>query len=505
MIRALPRLAILFTFSSAVAACFGNSDKKGPPIESLVAGDGGGLEAGTTPMDATVEAAPGREAGSGTEAGPIDATVAEAGTVIDGAALDDSPVAPPLEAGPDVSPIPVAGCIPDVPGGHYIFGDHYLRSDGELFYAPNGTHTLVVNANTGLALLGVTEVAQQADHACGLVNDGTVWCWPLFTTGGNTDGDLGNGSIGGTNLGIGMATQVVTSLPEAGTPTYLAGAIHLSGASDTQYTFPTCAILSDHTLWCWGYGSSNAGMLFSGTTGNANDVPVATPIAASASDGGPPPTVLADQVSVGFRHACVLRTGTVSCWGLNVAGNLGTGDTVAQPYPVPVQTGIGLPATVDEIGCGFDFSCARAGGGVWCWGTSNDNEEGNPGVALTICNSNYCIPVPAPVQQSTGDGGLTSFPDAGTNQSPLVGATSLYVGYLFACILDSSNTIWCWGAANAGVTTVPEAVPYTSASQPYTDVNEVTIYGEDPGTALRYLTASGHYISGNREFTPFCQ
>lgn len=124
---------------------------------------------------------------------------------------------------------------------------------------------------------------------------------------------------------------------------------------------------------------------------------------------------------------------------------------------------------------------------------------------MTVCNSNYCIPVPAPVQQSTGDGGLTSFADAGTNQSPLVGATSLYVGYLFACILDSSNTIWCWGASTAGVSSVPEAVPYTSTSQPYTDVNAVTIYGEDPGTALRYLTASGRYISGNREFTPFCQ
>ena len=231
------------------------------------------------------------------------------------------------------------------------------------------------------------------------------------------DGDLGNGSLGGTNPGIGMATQVVTSAPDGGAPTYLTGAIHLSQASDTEYTFPTCAIRSDHTLWCWGSSAAQSGGpgLFAGTTGSTAGLPVATPMAASASDAGPPPTILANRISVGYRHACVLSAGKVSCWGENVAGNLGIGnvDLSFQPYPVSVMTGNGLPTTVDEVVSGFDFSCARAGGGVWCWGTNSAQEIGNPGVAPSICNSNYCVPVPTPVQQSTDDGGVTSVPDAG--------------------------------------------------------------------------------------------
>ncbi len=364
----------------------------------------------------------------------------------------------PETRSPTWRPFPWPACIPDIPGGHYIFGDHYLRTDGELFYAPNGAHTLVTSGVTGLPLLGITEVTQQSDHACGLVSDGTVWCWPLFASGGNSNGDLGNGSFNGTNPGIGVATQVVTSVPDGGAPTYLTGAIHISTASDTQYTFPTCAIRSDHTLWCWGFSTAQTtgpDGLFWGSTGNTQSVDVATPIAASASDGGPPPTALADQISVGFHHACILWSGKVSCWGQNVAGNLGIGNANLsfQAYPAPVMTGIGLPATVDEIGSGFDFSCARAGGGVWCWGTNNGPEVGNPGVASSICNSNYCVPVPVPVQQSTADdGGVTAVPDAGTNQFPLVGAVSLYVGYQFACALDAAGTAWCWGATEAGVT-----------------------------------------------------
>jgi alpha-tubulin suppressor-like RCC1 family protein len=217
--------------------------------------------------------------------------------------------------------------------------------------------------------------------------------------------------------------------------------------------------------------------------------------------------VQADQISLGYRHACILSSGKVSCWGDNVAGNLGIGNTDLgfQPYPVAVTTGLGLPAVVDEIGSGFDYSCARAGGSVWCWGTNSANEIGSPGVASSICNSNYCVPTPAPVQQSGADGNPTVPFDAGADPSPLTGAVSLYVGYQFACVLDASGTIWCWGASGAGVTYRPEAQPYTSAQVPYSNVNELTIYGEDSNSGLRYVTAGGQYVNGNRLFTPFCQ
>ena len=109
------------------------------------------------------------------------------------------------------------------------------------------------------------------------------------------------------------------------------------------------------------------------------------------------------------------------------------------------------------------------------------------------------------MQESTADGGLTSIPDAGTNQSPLVNAVSLYVGYQFACVIDTSGTVWCWGASVAGGTYKPEAQPFTSTVVPYTNINELTVSVEDSNTGLRYVTASGQYVNGNRIFTPFCQ
>lgn len=210
---------------------------------------------------------------------------------------------------------------------------------------------------------------------------------------------------------------------------------------------------------------------------------------------------------MGFRHACILLAGKVSCWGNNVAGNLADGDPslAFKPYPVQVVTGFGLPSTVDAIGCGFDFTCALAGGSVWCWGTVSANEVGNPSVPHQVCNSNFCLPTPTPVQATGADGGSTQIVDGGVDQNPLGGITSLVVGYQFACALDTSASIWCWGAYVAGSTNVLLATPYTSATAPYTGVTHISAYGEGVSDALRYTTAAGVYVAAGQVQTPYCQ
>ena len=439
------------------------------------------------------------------EAGAPEASIPDAGApevLVEAAAPEAGPQDASVDAVEEVAAEASVTCIANV------IGDHYLRADGTLVYAPNGTHTLIVDQATSLPLQPMLEVVQQMnDHACGLRGDGTVWCWPLNTSGGNTDGDLGNGSVGGTGA-IGAATQVVTNAAGDGGPSYLTGVVHLSTASDTFYTFPTCAIRADKTVWCWGFstGQTSSDGLFQGAIGSSASVPYAVPIPSGPSDGGPPPIATADQVSVGGRHACLLLAGQVSCWGDNVAGNLGDGDPslAFKPYPVPVVTGQGLPATVDAIGCGYDFTCALASGSVWCWGTDSWHQMGNPSEPTMFCNLNYCQPAPVPVQQSAPDGGSTQVPEAGTDQDPLVGITKLLVGYQFACGLDSGGNIWCWGSRYAGSQYVQEAVPFTSATVPTTDVVTLSASGEDM-SALRYTTASGVYVSGNQEYTPYCQ
>jgi alpha-tubulin suppressor-like RCC1 family protein len=438
----------------------------------------------------------------------------------DGGSGDATSMGPDAEAGPgggsDATVVDAAG---DGPGQTAedgcivaIFGDHYLRADGKLLYQTSGVHTFIVSAaSPTVPLVGITEVTQQqTDHACGLrASDGTVWCWPTSANGTNPNGELGNGSLVVSNAALGVATQVVTNAADAGSPVYLEGVVHLSsGPSDYggyNDTTPTCAIKSDKSVWCWGkstaQGASNDG-LFWGTTGSVAAVPYAIKMVGAAG----PAAMMADRVAVGSRHACLLLNGKVSCWGQNIAGNLADGDgTLAyKPYPVPIVTAYGLPATVDAIGSGSDYSCAMGGGKVWCWGQTNAGQIGNPSVAPVACGGQLCDPQPTPVQASAPDGGTTQVADGGPDQKPLVGVTSLAVGVTFACALDGSGSIWCWGNEQGAVQILPLATPVMSATLPYTGVTQITVSGLGLSYGLLYLTPTA-YVQGKNLATPYCQ
>src|SRR5438874_743461 len=73
-----------------------------------------------------------------------------------------------------------------------------------------------------------------------------------------------------------------------------------------------CAVLDDHSVWCW--GNNNFGSLGDGTTTNRlSPVPVVG-------------LNTAVNVSCSFGTTCAtLSSGSVSCWGLNEHGDLGIG------------------------------------------------------------------------------------------------------------------------------------------------------------------------------------
>ncbi len=446
-------------------------------------------------LDATVEAGPDAGPEAGPDAGP------EAG--LDAGLVDATADAGADATGGDAAP---ASCITAV------FGDHYLRAGGTAVYAGGfGAPVVIVDDATGTPLSPLTEIAQSSQAACGLRgSDGSVWCWSINAGYTNTNGALGNGVLGGTVPAVGHATRVVMGGVDGGVSGPLTGVLHLSTASDTFYEIPLCAIAADHTLWCWGTStgqSSPPAGIYWGTTGSEASVPYALQMlgAPPPSDGGAPTTILADQVSVGGRHICVLHAGLVSCWGANVSGNLANGDPnlAFQPYPLPVVPGpYGFPATVDAIGSGNDFSCALAAGSVWCWGTDSAHQMGNPSVPQAFCNLNYCQPTPVPVQISLPDGGSSQVPDGGADQSPLSGIAKLQIGYGFGCALTTGGAIDCWGSQVVGSQTVPEAIPFTSA-QPTTGVTDLAAAGED-WSALRYITSSGLYVQGAAAKAPYC-
>jgi alpha-tubulin suppressor-like RCC1 family protein len=96
-------------------------------------------------------------------------------------------------------------------------------------------------------------------------------------------------------------------------------------------------------------------------------------------EGGP---FLATAVGSGFGYSCgVDEVGAVHCWGANAAGQLGTGDTSPRLVPTPVQ---GLPGTATDVSLGGAHTCALlADGRVFCWGENllgqlGNGESGNP-------------------------------------------------------------------------------------------------------------------------------
>jgi alpha-tubulin suppressor-like RCC1 family protein len=156
--------------------------------------------------------------------------------------------------------------------------------------------------------LTFTSVTAGLDHSCGITTAGAAYCW-----GGDSFGQLGRGSVGGS----------------AGSPQLVAGGLTFSQLS-AGYGF-TCGVTTAGVGYCWGAGAY-------GQRGDGN-----TNVAA----GSPQPVsggVALARIAAGRRHACATaQGGAVSCWGANMYGALGNELQAAQrATPQPVAE-VGLP------------------------------------------------------------------------------------------------------------------------------------------------------------------
>ncbi|HLT35709.1 MAG TPA: RTX toxin, partial [Enhygromyxa sp.] len=183
-----------------------------------------------------------------------------------------------------------------------------------------------------------------------------------------------------------------------------------------------CALIEGGRVRCW--GDNVAGQL---GLGNTDDIGDDEPPSAAPDVALPGPAV--QLAANGLSTCVVLGDGTVRCWGRNEYGQLGQGNTnnVLDPVNLP-PVALGETAALVELG--NSFACALlSGGSLRCWGENNFGQLGL-GHVMNI-----------------GDDELPTAADP-----VMLGAAtdSIAVGRNHSCALLTSGGLRCWGRNNAG-------------------------------------------------------
>ncbi len=208
--------------------------------------------------------------------------------------------------------------------------------------------------------------------ACGLSNDGDVWCWdhayksyPIATP---TRAGLATAA---SQLAVGwfhvcaLASDGAASCRIMG-DNYSNFGQAASGAphhfsSISAGVYHTCGI-DGGTVYCWGAGARlRLGSIPTDTLcgGNLYAVCSATPLAVP----GLPPMV---AVSAGNEHSCALTAdGVAYCWGSNEYGQLGSNEPPGDLPPRPVAGDLHFT----QISAGYYHTCGLTSNHeVYCWG-----------------------------------------------------------------------------------------------------------------------------------------
>ncbi len=194
-----------------------------------------------------------------------------------------------------------------------------------------------LSAFGSIADVYATQIATGATHACALVYT-YVHCW----------GDASQGQLG-------QAYMVPTA--EAVKVEGLSWVKHVAAGNGS-----TCAVRQEGTVVCVGAGS--------GLVEGSMDPRLPRTL---------PGITDALEVALFDGHACVLRTGgKVSCWGSNLHGELGVPASSTRVV-LPVEVA-GLAAAAKAVAVGYGYTCALlVNGTVSCWG---NNAHGQLGTGL---------------------------------------------------------------------------------------------------------------------------
>jgi alpha-tubulin suppressor-like RCC1 family protein len=235
----------------------------------------------------------------------------------------------------------------------------------------------------------VASVSAGSTGACVVKTDSSLWCW-----GDNSNGELGDGT-----KTLRAAPVVVTGFSTGGAASVSAG-----------YTYHTCAVKTDGSLWCWGYN-------WCGQLGDGTKTDRSTPVMVTGFSSG------VASVSARGSFTCAVKTdGSLWCWGENYYGQLGDGTITQRLTPVMVT---GLSSGVAAVATGGEHTCAvKTDGSLWCWGWNQFGQLGDG------TKTNRSTPAVSP--------GLSA------------GVASVAAGEASTCAVKTDGSLWCWGSNQDG-------------------------------------------------------
>jgi alpha-tubulin suppressor-like RCC1 family protein len=318
--------------------------------------------------------------------------------------------------------------------------------------------------DAGTCHLAAIAVAAGISHTCALLSDHTVRCW-----GDNSDGALGQGYISTTGTET-IPTPVAVTLPK--------GATAIAVGTESSY-----ALLTDGTVWDW--GGNTIGQLGNGTFSSPAVGGIPTPAQVTGLPGA------VSGIASGTTHACAIVSGVAYCWGSDYNGDLGNGEfvttgTLGIATPTKVM---GLSSAVTSIAGGGDQTCADMGGALMCWGGNGEGEAGTgsttvgqydlpqfpnftvPGPNITAVSASfggtcvlalggtvYCVGYNGDGELGNGsfaDTSLATFAPIANGPSGAIGATAISAGLAHSCALvqggrptaGAKTTTGSWGTA----------------------------------------------------------
>ncbi|RYE73682.1 MAG: RTX toxin, partial [Myxococcales bacterium] len=266
--------------------------------------------------------------------------------------------------------------------------------------------TLRSPAELGPVELGgkAVQVTTRGDHACARLDTGVVRCWGV-----GLRGQLGHGNK--DDIGDNETAASAGDVPVGGKATQVSGG--------DEYT---CAVLDSGHVRCWGNG-------LSGQLGHSKPSIIGDDEPASAA-GDVPVEGKVTQVSASAGHTCaLLDSGNIRCWGNNLYGQLGYGDTQNRSASSAADVPVG--GKVLQVTAGYYFTCALLdSGNVRCWGNNSYAQLGQYNNATVI-----------------GD----NEPASAAGDVPVGGKViQISAGEEHVCALLDSGNVRCWGAGYSG-------------------------------------------------------